>query len=333
MSKSLNHSRYRRYLKDPDSQGQAIENPHVSEGQDTASATIRIFDESGWQDLLNPLSGLGNRAYRKIGGFVRDGETRLDESQIRARFPDLPDWPGNGGTVTVTWHHLTRSLVGGYSIGGSNFVGPGASVLYFARPVSLFDLIAKIHDFAYEINGLVFNRPFQPEAFWSRLAKADWIFEQMLYAAGLELPIHWLADRFAKHCFYADPSLFRAEDRFINPFQAIPKSWLMAPPNYLVEEPKCRVSGPRRGQRSGIVMLKPDPYVVTESDQANLWKELIGSEIPSKLTNALEMLGENFPDDPSEESQHLKELMEDQTAWASLRDDAWEKEIPLSEMS
>ncbi|MEM0967567.1 MAG: hypothetical protein AAGJ81_15570 [Verrucomicrobiota bacterium] len=329
----MSHSAYKKYLKNPSASGQEIRNEYFNPVRDTSSVSIRIDDEEGWGDLLNPLLRLEARSYRKVGGFVRKNGERLEETVIQEQFNFLPPWPGGESSVTLDWNHLTKSLVGGSSIGGSNFVGPGARTLYFARPVSLFDLIAKIHDFAYEINGLVFNRPSQPEAFWSRLAKADWIFQQMLQAAGLEVPIHWLADRFAKYFFYGDPSLFRDGDRFINPIQAIPKSWLMAPPKYIVEEPVVHVRGPRRGQRQGILMRKPDPYVVTLSDKPDLWKELISEDVPASLTRALESLGENFPSDESEESKLLRELMEESDSWLSLSEDAWSKEIPYSAMA
>lgn len=331
MSRPLTETAYHQYLRDPVRFGHRIENRFDTSNSEGFQIDFPLDGETSWSELLNPFADREARSYRKVGGFVRHGADPMEESELEELF-DLAPFPGGQEYAKLSWGHLDTLPVGGRALYG-NFVGPGADAIYFARPTGMLDLIAKIHDFAYEINGLHYKPRSQPAAFWSRLAKADWIFVQMLEATGRDDLIYWFAKVFAECKFRGDPELFRADDRFINPIQALPKNWLMVPPDFLPEVPKVSVKGKKTGgRRTAIVRPLLDPYQATESDQPDLWIDLVADQIPSDLTLALASLDGHFPTAADLHSACLIELLGNPGSWKSLNINAWQEEIPLSRM-
>ncbi|MCC5844082.1 MAG: hypothetical protein JJU05_07515 [Verrucomicrobia bacterium] len=332
MKEPISHTQYRRYLRDPLRFRDSLEIEHIPVNAESDGIDVPLTSENNWSDLFNHLNGFEKKPYRKVGGFVREKMSFMDESDLVNTFK-LPPFPGPGNTVRLNWNHLTAAHVGGTAWIG-NFAGPGASVAFFARPACLFDLIAKIHDFAYEINGLTFDGRSRPEAVWSRLAKADWIFQKMLDSTGSTGLHMWLADRFSECLFRADPALFRSGDGFINPIKAMPKHWLMIAPQYLAEEPsiRVRITRNRGGRRRRVVRKCLDPYLVTDHDKADFWKYSVQNDIPTETIQTLERLGSDYPDQNTSDGQKLLTIMPEVTQWHPLSRDGWTKEISIGNM-
>ena len=190
-------------------------------------------------------------------------------------------------------------------LGEMNFPGRGWSGPFRTRPVTMFDLAAKIHDLHYEINAISFSYnnliPWNHHNFlpwnWgdhntdpeiSRKAKADYIFKKMN-------DLYWEGDvwsrtlNFLSHqVFFDDPKFFCKGDGFVsflNDFDSpdlgdptkylmIPYSQLSAPP--VKEETFIHSRGigptngktisPRRTIRERLSRKVPDYLAIAPED-------------------------------------------------------------------
>lgn len=308
ITKTLSLSAYKRYLRDPSSQGEDVLNKYVP--NDSTRVAVVVGNEGSWKEITEPLEADGPLSKcRKIGGFSNASIVDVN--------PHLPAKPEPGRSYQIGWQHLAGVAVGGFSFAG-NFIGPGANVTYFARPNGLANLIAKIHDFAYEINGLGFSGQKRPPAVWSRLAKADWIFVQMVEAAREVILGSLPIQLFAEIAFRAVPGAFRSGDGFINPIAAMPKDWLLTPPDYLLDPPELVIQQPRVN-RPGRTRSRAinDPYLETPQDEPDFWMELIGSMIEPDFVRALERIGSDSPINPN------AAVLGSTETWPTLGENAW----------
>lgn len=252
-----------------------------------ARGVVTVRDLVGWDDPKR----------RIIGGFVvRDGKKRRDflDAELRRQGLSLNNRLKVGDVLRLRWDHLRTWKTTGTATYG-NFVGPGSGAWWFTRPVDLFDLAAKLHDFAYELNGLrVRLNARRPAAFWSRKAKADMIFK------GLTDPIRdgfGLGGRFQRWVagliFALNNRLYLQGDHFINPLRYTPQDWLLLPYKSLQNVPdRFRVRYQRRDPSSGRRRSYLRHYhsyevPVLGEDTTDAWKppvrKLIGSYVFARL--------------------------------------------------
>lgn len=133
----------------------------------------------------------------------RSGTENRELRSIRHRLNIIPE-PG--------WRE-------GYAIPTLNWAGAGWRDIGKTRPVNDFDFAAKLHDFAYEANGLAFDikdAPGDPLE-RSRMAKADYIFRRMTDNCRLNGLVVDLGELFAERFFLGeDKSDFRQDDEYRN---------------------------------------------------------------------------------------------------------------------
>lgn len=202
--------------------------------------TVQDADET-WENLTY--------SHSVLGGFRPNNENLTDE--LRRQNPGAPEKLVPGVKLVASWHHLRTRKVGGYSVYG-NWVGPGAQDLWFTRPTNVFDLAGKLHDFAYEVNGLSFRDEKRPEMFWSRIAKADYLFFKLLEPfQPLPDSLSTSMQSYARTIFHPFPKLFRRDDCFINPLIHLPKDWLCVPHQYLAPNEKPNPRRVRSGSTPG----------------------------------------------------------------------------------
>jgi hypothetical protein len=251
--------------------GDELINPNAGWERWTQPFTYALLANESWESL----SGLAPFSWRKIGGIRLDG---VAEPAVTADYflPGVALPWRKGTAVNFSWHHLRGTRVGGYGLYGL-WSGPGAQGRWFTRPADSFDLIAKLHDFTYEANGLRVADKTRPEAYWSRKAKADALYF-LLTDSLTELPSNMAATHveIARHIFDHSPLLFRQDDCFINPLDYIPKDWLMVPYSVLPRDlkPTYRTSmTPNSGRnRARALAWLPDYTApVAQFDTADAW--------------------------------------------------------------
>jgi hypothetical protein len=263
---------------------------------------------------VNALLGGRDHAFPVLGGFRREvNRTRQDFSAAFFDLnPDLAAQPDDapipaGTLVRARWNHLRRCRVGGRAFYG-NWVGNGGTFWWMSRPTNLFDLAGKFHDFAYEVNALTWQLAGQrmPEAFWSRKAKADFLFVAMTRGLARELdPEGRLFRRLADANFDDKPELFRRGDGFINPLVHLPGDWLTLPYSELANRPRpCRIERLQKAPGANIQIpvyetFYPSEVPVPAEDREGLWRSLVARKLPAgdslvDLENLDEQDGSDF---------------------------------------
>ena len=128
-----------------------------------------------------------------------------------------------------------------------NWAGPGWDGPAKTRPVNLFDFAAKLHDFAYEANGLSFKLRKKPDCKYtrSRMAKADFIFRRMTQNCRFDGVGVEIGEWFAGQLFQGrDPATeFVSGDGFHN---VLRDNRLNNPENYLVLPFRALTASERR---------------------------------------------------------------------------------------
>lgn len=111
MKEPISHTQYRRYLRDPLRFRDSLEIEHIPVNAESDGIDVPLTSENNWSDLFNHLNGFEKKPYRKVGGFVREKMSFMDESDLVNTFK-LPPFPGPGNTVRLNWNHLTAAHVG-----------------------------------------------------------------------------------------------------------------------------------------------------------------------------------------------------------------------------
>jgi hypothetical protein len=254
-----------------DDLGEELVNPNAGWENWTEPFGYELTAEESWESL----AGLAPFSWRKIGGIRLDG---IADPAVDAGYftPERTEPWAVGDKIKFNWHYLRGLRVGGYGLYGL-WSGPGAQGRWFTRPMDSFDVVSKLHDFAYEANGLRVADKARPEAYWSRKAKADAMF--FLLADSLrEMPSNMAATHVAvaRDIFDHSPLLFRQDDCFINPLRYMPKDWLLVPYSTLPRDkkPSYRVPAPPSAgrNRAHAPSWAPDyNQPVAEFDTADGW--------------------------------------------------------------
>ncbi|WP_309380538.1 hypothetical protein [Cerasicoccus frondis] len=285
----------------------------------TSVVKFRVEAGETLENLIEPLPDptSASSRFRKVGGFWLQNKTAPIASLADLN-PGNPA-PNPGDEIDVHFEHLRNVNVEGKAL-FYNFVGPGAKSCWYARPSNPLDLASKLHDLAYEINGLLFVGESRPEAAWSRLAKADYIFMRMIERIRHDQLDYAFIANIAECQFRADERYFRKGDRFINPIQALPKDWLMIPYDRLSTRPSMRVKARRKKHKSTQqTIVVPDYTALTLDDQiwpdrtVNPWRESVSDVMSLTILNEMEAI-------------------DDTTGRKKVRKTAWTKLISLKDM-
>jgi hypothetical protein len=254
-----------------DDLGEELINPNVGWENWTEPFGYQLTAGETWESL----AGLAPFSWRKIGGIRLDAvaDPSVDPDYF---WPDHPQPWAEGDRIKFNWNYLRGLRVGGFGLYGL-WSGPGAQGRSFTRPMDRFDVVSKLHDFAYEANGLRVADKTRPEAYWSRKAKADAMF--FLLADSLkELPSNMAATHVAvgRNILDHSPLLFRQDDCFINPLRYLPKDWLLVPYSTIPRDlkPSYRVPAPPSSGRNhaNAPAWAPDyNQPVAEIDVADGW--------------------------------------------------------------
>lgn len=267
--------------------------------QNGGGGGIKVFQYKTTKDeTIQSLFGLGRPEEEKVGKDyfpVIGGFKIMKENGHWTNFPEQVkssivagnlqgDVVPAGTEFQFSWNHLKNHDNSGLSLHG-NFAGPGGSGNWYTRPVHWYDLAAKLHDFAYEVNGLSFEESNQPLVYWSRRAKADTIFRRMTDGYKDENVLRrlktLLVQNIGKYYLKDRDDLFLSNDGFINPLVHIPDDWLMIPYEALHQKPPKihehrKRRSVKRGKRS-YTSVKTNYWDPTEEDQPGSWKERLQS--------------------------------------------------------
>lgn len=143
---------------------------------------------------------------------------------------------------------------------GVNFAGPGFRHTFAMRPADLFDFAGKIHDLAYQMNGV--NLMGGDPKHRSRRAKADYIFRQMNAHAGVSGAGSGVYNRIAGVFFNGgDRTEFLAGDGFVNPLTNAPvMDKLNNPTKYLMIPHSVLPAGQRPEGAKKFYLIRPFDY-------------------------------------------------------------------------
>ena len=166
----------------------------------------RFFDpETGRWSNRDPIEERGGS---NIYAFIENEALRGFDILGEAR---TTDGVSTGGDLNAPWAEEGWALPG-----GGGFAGPGYAGRFGDRPVNVFGFNSKLHDGAYQYNGLSFSFGGEREPLIrSKMAKTDYICRKMneLSSHG---PVAWLWSQASKIVFYDNPKYFCAGDDFTN---------------------------------------------------------------------------------------------------------------------